>query len=656
MRKIISMMLVVSLLFSVVFAGCADETPDIDSVATSVNVSINETEEITVNASESTVVPAETEVTEALTEAPTEAPTEPASEPVESGTRITVVQQNSINMLNYLAFITEEIYISKDNRIILEDIYTSLMNEINPGTIDDITQDHLRNLRDVIKNFLHIKTKRERLQYQYNQEKAASIRSAVPNPIAILSTVKSLNWKQLVVSVAYTVIDSYNNYKAASENADLEFLLSGWELDDEETDTIQRKREYAFDYMVDIVQEYGTDEFTKKELGILTLNEKAVENFAEICATDEVYRKIQLLESTENTYQHFGKYWLELADCYYEIEEYQKCLDCVAKYNELATGILRQDFNLVQILPKAIVAAQEVYDGAEYVSYAQEYADAIIANTSEADWSMRYFTAQVYIDLYSRTSDETYLWTAYQITKSNVSQLIDEQCELNQIYLDEVQILTAEEPDYEYYSEEKQKELKKEYKAEKKRVDAFNKELRRIRKTELPPIYEPLVLNCDLLFALAEQLNVDASERNRIEKMLKTESNGVFLSRLVNDRYSFGLSATDYAVEFSKDEIVMPANLLAQGAKVTVTVEDSSGTTSFEDYNVTKVDRQDDSIDSFYAHYSSKAIKSVDWADGTKVIVQICHGEEYDPITLEFEVTEYKDNFAIPDKVVFEAV
>lgn len=639
-RKIIAILLAMVMILPSVLSGCATADPVIAPTDTSESVPISETEK--------TTEPTEHEVTQPQTE--------PTTEPIEPESEITVVQQNSINMLNYLAFVTEEIYTSKDNRIILEDIYTSLMNEINPGTIDDITQDHLRNLRDVIKSFLHIETKRERLQYQYNQEKAASMRSAVPDPIAILSTVKSLNWKQLVVSVAFTVIDSYNNYKAASENADMEFLLSGWELDDEETDTIQRNREYAFDYMVDIVQEYGTDEFTKKELGILTLNEKAVENFADICATDEVYRKIQLLESAENTYQHFGRYWLELADCYYEIAEYQKCLDCVAEYNELATGIFRQDFNLVQILPKAIVAAQEVYDGAEYVSHTQEYADAIIVNTSEADWSMRYFAAQVYIDLYSKTNDEAYLWTAYEIAKSNVSQLIDEQCELNQVYLNEVQSLTVEEPDYEFVSEEKQNELKKEFKAEKKRVDAFNKELRRIRKTELPPVYEPLVLNCDLLFALAKQLNVGESEQNKIQKMLKTESNGVFLSGLVNDRYSFGSSTTDYAVEFSKDEIVIPANLLVQGAKVIVTVEDASGITSFEDYNVTKVTRQDDDIGSFYAYYTSKSIKSVEWAAGTKVIVQICQGEEYAPITLEFEVTEYKDNFLIPDKVVFEAV
>lgn len=658
-KRIISIFLVVSMMLSVL-VGCATTNPTADPTGSSESIVTHATEESsTANTSELTTTPTETVVTESTTEVPTEPPTEQT----EPETAITVVQQNSINMLNYLAFIAEDIYTAKDNRLILGDIYTALMNEINPGTIDEITQDHLRNLRAVIKRFLHIETKRERLQYLYNQEKAASMRNAIPDPLAVLSMANSLDWKRLVASVAFTVVDSYNNYKTASENAEQDFLLSGWELDDEETDTIQRNREYAFDYMVDIVQEYGTTEFTAKELGLLTLNEKAVEDFAEICAIEEVYLKCQRLEAAEKTYQLFGNYWLERANCYYEIAEqedsidyYRKCLDCVAKYNELATGIFRKDFNIVPILPKAIVAAQEVYKGDEYISNVQAFADAIIANTSDDEWSLRYFATQVYIDLYSRTGNEEYLWIAYDTVKKNVSQLIDEQCNMNEVYLKEVQKLTVEEPNYESVSDEEEKALKNEYKAEKKRVDVYNKELEEIRKTELPPLYEPLILNCDLLFALAEQLDVNASEQLKIQKMLKTEINGVFVSRPVNDRYSFDENANNYAIEFSGSEIVIPANLLVQGARVTVTVENASGATVFEDYIINKVKREGSNIESFVAYYSSKTIKSVEWTVGTRVIVQVHLGEGYDPVTYELEVTEYKDNFVIADKIVFEAV
>lgn len=89
-------------------------------------------------------------------------------------------QRNSFSMMYYLAITAEEIRTSKDNRLALEDIYTSLLNDINPGAVDEITQDHLKNLRDIIKSYLSIAIKRERLLFRYNQEKASAMRSAVP--------------------------------------------------------------------------------------------------------------------------------------------------------------------------------------------------------------------------------------------------------------------------------------------------------------------------------------------------------------------------------------------------------------------------------------------------------------------------------------------
>lgn len=475
-ERIISALLVISLMLSLVLTGCSSTNPVVDPTETSENTAAtNESAESTTT-SEPTATPTESETTEPPTEPTTE--TEPQISPTEDDDELSQQQLNSFSMLYYLAITAEEIRISKDNRLLLEDIYTSLLNDINPGKIDERTQEHLQNLRDIIKSYINISIKRERLQYIYNQDKASAIRNAVPDPLAVLSMSNSFDWKRLAASVVYTVVDSYNNYKSASDSADQEFLLSGWELDDEETANIQRNRERAFDYMVDIVQEYGLD-------GSLTLNENAIKDFAEICAIESVYLKIQRLESEESTYTMLGNYWLELADCYYEIGEYQKCLDCVAKYNELATGIYRKDYNYVQILPKAIVAAQEVYTGDEYVTNVETFVDAIIANTNTDEWSVRYFAAQVYLDLYSKTGNEDYLRSAYKIALDNVSLLLDEQCALNETYLADVKEVEIEEPDYRFLTDEEKKERKAEYKEEKKRLDAYNKALKETRKTEL---------------------------------------------------------------------------------------------------------------------------------------------------------------------------
>lgn len=564
---------------------------------------------------------------------------------------LTEQQRNSFSMLYYLAITAENIRISKDNRLILDDIYTSLLNDINPGAIDETTQDHLKNLRDIIKSYINISVKRDRLQYIYNQDKAATIRNAVPNPIAILSMTNAFDWKQLATSVVYTVVDSYNNYKSSNESVDQEFLMSGWELDDEETATIQKNRERAFDYMVDIAQEYELD----GKLGELTLNENAIETFAEICAIESVHEKIRRLESEEKAYKLLGNYWLELADCYFQTSQYEKCLECVEKYNNLATGIYRKDHNYAQILPKVIVAAQEIYTGDEYITNIETFVNSIIDNTTLEEWSIRYFAAQVYLDLYTKTSNKEYLKAAYNIAYDNVTILLDEQRALNTAYLEGLQELTIPEPYYRFMTEKEKEKAEKEFKAEKKRLKTYNKELKNIRETELPPLYEPLILNCDLLFALANEVGIDDKEKTEIEAILQTDNNGIFLSNPINDRYSFNTENFEYNIEFNKKEIVIPVNLLSSNAEIVVCVSEGDKSVIFDDCIVDKVEREGNTIDTFQANVYSKSMKDYKWTKNSKVTVKIFNGGGEIPTVFRFKIIEFKDNRLLADKVVFGA-
>jgi len=638
--------ILLTLIVMVQLVGCGGQTTPTeasDDVVSSNEEVSSELKEFSANYNESTV--GETEPMEESTEE-TEPPVviPPEEEKDEYG--MTEQQRNSFSMLYYLAITAEDIRISKENRLLLDEIYTSLLNDINPGAIDETTQDHLKNLRDIIKSYINIAIKRERLQYMYNQDKAAAIRSAVPNPLAVLSMTNSFDWKKLVVSTVYTVVDSYNNYKNASEAADQEFLLCGWELDDEEMATIQRNRERAFDYMVDIVQEYKLD-------GKMTLNEQAIEAFAEICAIESVYQKIRRLESEEKTYKLLGNYWLELADSYYETSQYEKCLNCVDKYNELSTGIYRKDYNLVKILPKIIVAAQENYEGSEYVSKVSAFADAVLDNTSTEEWSVRYFAAQVYLDLYARTDDTRYLVQAYDIALDNVTILLDEQRALNDTYLADVKEAEVEEPDYRFMTEEEKKVAQKEYKNEQKRLKTYNKALKEARKTELPPLYEPLVLNCELLFALAEKLGIDNSEMAEIEAILQTEKKGVFLTDAINNRYSFSASTDKYSIELNKSDVIIPIDALTSETKIVAIVTNKENSVTIDDFTIVEVERKGDTVDTFCAHMSSKTMKDYKWSAEAKVTIKIINeGEEQ--ALFQFKVSEYKDNWLFADKVVFE--
>lgn len=558
-------------------------------------------------------------------------------------------QKNSFSMMYYLAITAENIRTSKDNRLMLEDIYTSLLNDINPGAIDERTQDHLSNLQDIIKTYIHISVKRDRLQYLYNQNKASAIKSAVPNPLAVLSITNAIDWKTLAISVGYTIVDSVNKYKNSQEAIDKEYLMSGWELDDEEVANIQKNRERAFHYMVDMVQEHNLD-------GLLTLNEEAIENFVSICSIESPAEKIRRLKSEEDTYKLLGNYWLELADCYFDNDKYKECLSCIDKYNELYTGIYRQDFNYARILPKAVAAAHEVYTGKQYVSTVEKYADEIIKNTSKDDWSSRYFAAEVYLDLYSMTKNQKYLDSAYEIVYDNVTILLGEQRKLNESYLNDLEDITVEEPDYKYLTDKQKKEKEKEYKEEKKRVKEFNKKQREERKTELPHLYDPLILNCELLFALADEKNITNLQKKDIEDILQTETNGTFITKPINNVYSFSNKKFDSDIEVKKDKIVIPADILTSGSVVSIDIVDGNEKTIIDDCVVKKVDRKGDTVESFFADVSSKKLKKYKWTSNSQLTITITYSDDYDKTyTTKYKVKKYEPHW-YGDKVEFEKI
>ncbi len=560
---------------------------------------------------------------------------------------LTKEQQNSFSMMYYLAITAEEIRTSKDNRLALEDIYTSLLNDINPSAIDEISQKQLQSLRDIIKTFLSISTKRERLQFVYNQQKAEAIRSVVPNPIAILSVANSFDWKRLAMTVVYTAVDSYNSYKSAANDAEMNYIMSGWELDDQEKDAVMKNRDRAFEYMVDMAREYHLD-------GLKTLNEKAIEQFTEICARENPSEKIRLLKSEEDQYSLLGNYWLELADAYFEINKYSQCLESVEKYKELSTGIYRNDVNYLKILPKAIVAAQKVYSGEKYIQVISGFTDDIIKNTSLDDWASRYFAAQSYLDLYSKSKSKDYLQTAYEVILENVTVLLKNQRTVNTTYLKDVNLQEAKEPDTRYMTDDEKKQAEKDYKAEKKRVKEYNNELQKARKTELPSLYEPLVLNCELLFALADELNISQDERDDINNILSTSSNGTFIVKPINDFYSFSTKKPKYNIDFNEDEIIIPANLLTAGSEITVTVTDDGSETVFDDCVVKKVEREEaGKLDAFIATITSKKQKKYQWTNSSEVKVEVKYTDAYDKTTDYYFTVGTFEHHWYGDKVEF---
>ena len=174
---------------------------------------------------------------------------------VEEEEELDEAQKNSIAMLNYLAFLAQQVNLSKNSRMFLEEAYASLIINTNPEKVNELTESHLSSLLDIIEKYRMINVKRERLQYLYNQNKAQAIREAMPNPIALLSATNARNLKQLAASAIYMAVDSVNSYQAYNDELESEFLQEGWTLDDDEADNLHDNRKRAFMYMLQIIRE-----------------------------------------------------------------------------------------------------------------------------------------------------------------------------------------------------------------------------------------------------------------------------------------------------------------------------------------------------------------------------------------------------------------
>ena len=515
------------------------------------------------------------------------------------------IQLNSITMLNYMTYLTQSINSSNNSRIYLDEAYSSLINNTDPSKIDVTTQSYLNSLLDTLESYRMLSVKRERLQYIYERNQAMAIRSAIPNPIGLLSAVSSGNAFRAIASAIYMTVDSATSYTSAMNEVELEYLQEGWQLDDEESNTIHNSRVQLFNYMISIVRDYSIP-------GDYALNENAVTNFVSSQNNSNITSRLQFLEDNESVYRYFGPYWLALAECYYLNEDYEACLDAFDNYSSCTTDIFRKDYELANALPMAITSAKYVMTQDEFDEIASAYADMIIANTDASDWALRYFAAQTYMTLYHDTGEEEYLQDAYNTIATNVNELIQTQLEYNEAYVEEYEEMDVPAGATEQIEQD---------------IEDYNDYMDELRSVELPPLYSPLALNCELLWALADELDVSDAERNRIDQLLHGYDTPCFLNESVDNYYTFGetdSSASDTEIELSEGEVVIPATLLSENSSITLLLIEGNRQIRITSWSLKKVKRNTEGdISTYNATFVSDSADDHEYVDGSRAILII---------------------------------
>ena len=579
-----------------------------------------------------TEVPATAEPTAEPTEEPTPEPTaEPTAEPTpvvedepEGAEALTPSQRGSLNMLNHMTVMTKQVNAAKRDRVFLESAYSFFVNDIYPN-VDVETQAQVINLMDTIHKYQMIDVKWDRLEFIYEQNRAQALRQAIPSPVALLSVIQSGSLLKAAVSVLYMTVDASMKYKSAVSDAELTYLKSGWELEDAESEELHNSTKNALSYIFSTARKYGFSGDNARYI----LREDTIESFIEYAdkPDSQLTQKIEWFEAHQDTYEAFGPYWLELAKDYYNDGQYDNCLIAVAKYEAITSRISLKDGDYANILPMAIIAAKETMSEADFCATAESYCEAILKNTKDADWSLRYFVVQIYLDLYSITNDQPYLERAYKVAKDNVVILVDEQRALNTTYQQPLEEAKAEDG----ATKRKQNEVKK-----------YNKLAKEQRKVALPPVSEALYLNCDLLFALAEQCGISETEQVKIDSILHENGSNIFLTQALDNRFWFGdhdaeFSADDIAVSFDGKLLTIPASCVTDRSIIAVTVSNSDETVLLDEWTVTNVDRhKSENVSDFTATFESKPAKDHKYQVGEVVTIKVIPIAESEDNFIEF--------------------
>ena len=85
-----------------------------------------------------------------------------------------------------------------------------------------------------------------------------------------------------------------------------------------------------------------------------------------------------------------------------------------------------------------------------------------------------------------------------------------------------------------------------------------------------------------------------------------------------------------------------------------MTAKDKNRAVTFNDCVIDRVEREGESLDSFRVHITSKQMGDYEWTEDSQVTIQIFGQDGFAPLTFQFKVKEYKDNWFLADKVVFE--
>ena len=150
---------------------------------------------------------------------------------------------------------------------------------------------------------------------------------------------------------------------------------------------------------------------------------------------------------------------------------------------------------------------------------------------------------------------------------------------------------------------------------EEKEKASYNKMLEDERRVALAPLYEPLLINLELLRAI-EDGHPDAVGKTSVEEIIHSDGR-LFLVDCLDERYTRAPQVTeDESITYDCNEIRLPAKALTAQAEINVKICSDNEEHSIDDWVLDAVERVSDADQStFTAVYTSELAKEMDYKD-----------------------------------------
>lgn len=155
-------------------------------------------------------------------------------------------------------------------------------------------------------------------------------------------------------------------------------------------------------------------------------------------------------------------------------------------------------------------------------------------------------------------------------------------------------------------------------------------------------------LNCELLFALANELNKSIDERQEIDDVVHKDGKCIFLTEVLDNRFWANkqvaeIDSDEFDIEFNGERIVIPASCLTD--RFVVTAELSDGTV-LEDWEVKEAKRPKNGTDcsEIKVTMTSKNGKKHKYVVGEMITITVIPVSDAPDYAIEFQyrVTEKK--------------